>query len=183
LVVDETYAVFAREQAADLVAQQANLCVVRTFSKSHCLAGMRVGYALAQPGIIDLLDRVKDSYNVNRLSQAAALAAVNDSDYYAGVVRKVIATRDRFQGFLGEKLGWFTYPSQTNFLFTEPRDRSGRTGLAVARALYDFLAARKILVRHFGSHALTSAFLRISVGTDQEMFVLQENLEAWLKPA
>jgi histidinol-phosphate aminotransferase len=183
LVVDETYACFAREHAADLVARQANLCVVRTFSKSHCLAGMRAGYALADPGVINLLDRVKDSYNVSRLTQVAVLAALGDPDYYAEVVRKILATRDRAQGFLTAKLGWFTYPSQTNFLFTEPRDRSGRSGPEVARGLYDHLCARKILVRHFGSHALTSSFLRISVGTDQEMLVLQEDLEAWLKTA
>jgi len=66
---------------------------------------------------------------------------------------------------------------------TEPRDRTGRSGLEVARSLYDFLCSRKILVRHFGSHALTSSFLRISVGTDDEMHVLQENIEAWLRLA
>jgi histidinol-phosphate aminotransferase len=183
LVVDETYAVFAGENAAGLVARHPNLCVVRTFSKSHCLAGMRVGYAMAQPEVIGLLDRVKDSYNVSRLSQIAALAALGDPDYYAGLVRKIRATRDRARQAWTERFGWFTYPSQTNFLFTEPRDRAGRTGPEVARGLYDFLCARKILVRHFGSHALTSPFLRISVGTDEEMSVLQENLEAWLKSA
>ena len=157
-MVDETYAVFAGENAVDLVARHPNLCVVRTFSKSHCLAGMRVGYALAQPGVIGLLDRVKDSYNVSRLSQAAALAALADPDYYAGLVRKIRATRDRARQAWTDRFGWFTYPSQTNFLFTEPRDRAGRTGPEVARGLYDFLCARKILVRHFGSHALTSLF-------------------------
>jgi histidinol-phosphate aminotransferase len=183
LVVDETYAVFARENAADLVARHPNLCVVRTFSKSHCLAGMRVGYALASPEVIGLLDRVKDSYNVSRLTQTAALAALADPAYYAGLVQKIRATRDRAWQTWTNRFGWFTYPSQTNFLFTEPRDRAGRTGPDIARGLYDFLCARKILVRHFGSHALTSSFLRISVGTDEEMSVLQENLEAWLKSA
>ena len=183
LVVDETYAIFAREHAADLVARHANLCVVRTFSKSHCLAGMRAGYALAQPRVIDLLDRVKDSYNVSRLTQAAALAALGDPNYYAEVVQKILATRDRAQEVLTNELGWFTYPSQANFLFTEPKDRSGRSGPEVARGLYSHLCACKILVRHFGSHALTSSFLRISVGTDQEMSVLQEPLEAWLRTA
>jgi histidinol-phosphate aminotransferase len=182
-VVDETYAVFAAENSADLVARHANLCVVRTFSKSHCLAGMRVGYALAQPAVIGLLDRVKDSYNVSRLSQTAALAALGDPGYYEGLVRKIRATRDRARETWTGRFGWFTYPSQTNFLFTEPRDRAGRTGPEVARGLYDFLCARKILVRHFGSHALTSSFLRISVGADEEMIVLQENLEAWQKTA
>lgn len=183
LVMDETYAVFAGENAVDLVARHSNLCVVRTFSKSHCLAGMRVGYALAQPEVIGLLDRVKDSYNVSRLSQTAALAALADPDYYEGLVRKIRATRDLALQTWMVRMGWFTYPSQTNFLFTEPRNRAGRTGPEVARGLYDFLCARKILVRYFGSHALTSSFLRISVGTDEEMNVLQENLEAWLKSA
>jgi histidinol-phosphate aminotransferase len=183
LVVDETYAVFALENAAGLVARHPNLCIVRTFSKSHCLAGMRVGYALASPEVIGLLDRVKDSYNVSRLTQAAALAALADPDYYAGLVRKICATRDRAYQTWSNTLGWFTYPSETNFLFTEPRDRSGRTGPETARSLYDDLCARKILVRYFGSHALTSSFLRISVGTDEEMNVLQENIEAWLKTA
>jgi histidinol-phosphate aminotransferase len=183
LVVDETYAAFAEENAAGLLPRHPTLCIVRTLSKSHCLAGMRVGYALARPEVIGLLDRVKDSYNVSRLAQAAALAALGDPDYYAALVRKIKATRDRAHGQWTARLGWFTYPSQANFLFTEPRDCAGRTGPEVARGLYDFLYARKVLVRHFGSHALTSSFLRISVGTDGEMLVLQENLEAWLKHA
>ena len=75
-----------RRTRRGLVARHPNLCVVRTLSKSHCLAGMRVGYALAHPEVIGLLDRVKDSYNVSRLSQAAALAALDDPDYYAALV-------------------------------------------------------------------------------------------------
>jgi histidinol-phosphate aminotransferase len=181
LVVDETYAVFAEENAADLVARHSNLCVVRTLSKSHCLAGMRIGYALAHPAVIGLLDVVKDSYNVSRLAQTAGLAALGDPDYYAAMVRRVKATRECAYQAWTAGFGWFTYPSQSNFLFTEPRDRSGRTGPEAAQGLYDFLFARKTLVRHFGSHALTSSFLRISVGTDEEMQILQENLEAWLR--
>ena len=183
LVVDETYAVFARENAIDLLTRHPNICIVRTFSKSYCLAGMRVGYALARPEVIGLLDRVKDSYNVSRLTQTAALAALKDPDYYAGLVGKIRATREHARETWTNTFGWFTYPSETNFLFTEPRDRAGRAGLEVARSLCDFLCGRKILVRHFGSHALTSSFLRISVGTDEEMHVLQENIEAWLRTA
>ncbi|MFZ1057287.1 MAG: histidinol phosphate aminotransferase, partial [Opitutaceae bacterium] len=77
--------------------------------------------------------------------------------------------------------GWFTFPSQTNFICTEPRDPRGRTGRDVAKAAYDFLFSRKVLVRHFPSDALTASFLRISVGTDDEMLVLDETLDAWLK--
>jgi histidinol-phosphate aminotransferase len=181
LVVDEAYAPFANENAIPLLARHPRLVVVRTFSKAYALAGIRVGYALANPAVIELLDRVRDSYNVSRLSQVAAIAALEDREYHAHVVTEVRATRDRFiGGFLRER-GWFTYPSQANFVFTEPRDASGRAGAAVAKSAYDFLCARKVLVRTFPSHALTASFLRISVGTDDEMLVLQNTLDAWLK--
>jgi histidinol-phosphate aminotransferase len=180
-VVDEAYAPFARENAVSLLARYPNLVVVRTLSKAYALAGIRVGYALAHPELIALLDGVRDSYNVNRLSQAAALAALGDPDYYAGIIAKVQATRDRTVRTFVEQRGWFTYPSQANFIFTEPKNSRGETGLAVAKSLYAFLYARNVLVRHFPSHALTAPFLRISVGTDGEMLVLNENLDAWLK--
>lgn len=182
LVVDEAYAPFARENAIPLLARYPNLVVVRTLSKAHALAGIRVGYALAHPAVIDLLDRVRDSYNVNRLSQVAAVAALGDTAYYAGIVARVCATRDRCSAAWTAQ-GWFTYPSQANFIFTEPRNARGESGPAVAKSAYDFLYARKVLVRYFPSHALTASFLRISVGTDDEMLVLQHTLEAWLKHA
>jgi histidinol-phosphate aminotransferase len=182
LVVDEAYAPFARENAIPLLARYPNLVVVRTLSKAHALAGIRVGYALAHPAVIDLLDRVRDSYNVSRLSQAAAVAALGDTAYYAGIVARVCATRDRCIAAWTAR-GWFTYPSQANFIFTEPRNARGESGPAVAKSAYDFLYARKVLVRYFPSHALTAPFLRISVGTDDEMLVLQNTLEAWLKHA
>ena len=143
------------------------------------LAGIRVGYALADPAVIGVLDRLRDSYNVNRLSQAAALAAVGDEEHLRANVARVKATRDRFLGELTGRRGWFTYPSQANFVFTEPRDARGATGPGVARSAYDFLCTRKVLVRHFPSHALTAPFLRITVGTDPEMRVLSESLDAW----
>lgn len=178
-VVDEAYAPFANENAVSLLARHPNLVVVRTLSKAYALAGIRVGYALAHAGLIDLLDRVRDSYNVNRLSQAAALAALGDQAYYDGVVAKVKATRDRCLADFASRRGWFTYPSQSNFIFTEPRNARGETGLEVAKSAYSFLYSRKVLVRHFPSHALTAPFLRISVGTDAEMRVLSDTLDAW----
>ncbi len=180
-VVDEAYAPFAKENAIPLLARYPNLVVVRTLSKAYALAGIRVGYALAQPEVIDVLDRVRDSYNVNRLSQAAALAAIGDQAYYDGVIAKVKATRDAFVADLLNRRAWKTYESQANFIFTEPKDARGQTGPTVAKAAYDFLCSRKVLVRHFPSHALTAPFLRISVGTDAEMRVLSESLDAWLK--
>jgi len=179
LVVDEAYAPFAEADAVPLLARHPRLVITRTLSKAYALAGIRVGYALADPAVIGVLDRLRDSYNVNRLSQAAALAAVGDEEHLRANVARVKATRDRFLGDLTGRRGWFTYPSQANFLFTEPRDARGQTGPAVARAAYDFLCARKVLVRHFPSHALTASFLRITVGTDPEMRVLSESLDAW----
>ena len=180
VVVDEAYAPFAKENAVPLLARYEILVVVRTFSKAYALAGIRVGYALASAKVIELLDRVRDSYNVSRLSQAAALAALGDQAHFEGLVTRVRATRDaQLRAFAVR--GWFTYPSQANFIFTEPRDAGGVTGAAVAESAYRFLFARKVLVRHFPSHALTAPFLRISVGTDDEMLVLNQNLDAWLK--
>ena len=179
LVVDEAYAPFAEADAVPLLARHPRLVVTRTLSKAYALAGIRVGYALADPAVIGVLDRLRDSYNVNRLSQVAALAAVGDEEHLRGNVARVKATRDRFLADLNGRRGWFTYPSQANFLFTEPRDARGATGPQVARAAYDFLCARKVLVRHFPSHALTAPFLRITVGTDPEMRVLSESLDAW----
>jgi histidinol-phosphate aminotransferase len=180
-VVDEAYAPFARENAIPLLARHPNLVVVRTLSKAYALAGIRVGYALAAPEIIEVLDRVRDSYNVNRLSQAAAVAALEDQPYYDGVITRVKATRDAFLQELLHQRGWKTYDSQANFIFTEPKDAQGRSGPDIAKAAYSFLYSRKVLVRHFPSHALTAPFLRISVGTDAEMRVLSETFDAWLK--
>ena len=181
LVVDEAYVPFASENAVPLLARFPNLVIVRTLSKAYALAGIRVGYALAQPELIGLLDRVRDSYNVNRLSQAAALAALGDPAYYEALIAKVKATRDANLARFAGPRGWFTYPSQANFIFTEPKNARGESGPAVAQSAYDFLCRRKVLVRHFPSHALTAPFLRISVGTDAEMGVLSDTFDAWLK--
>lgn len=181
LIVDEAYALFARENAVSLLSRFPNLVVVRTLSKAYALAGIRVGYALAHPDVIGLIDRVRDSYNVSRLSQVAALAALGDAAYYSGVVGRIVATRDASIEKFTRTRGWFTYQSQANFIFTEPKNARGERGPAVAKSAYDFLYARKVLVRYFASHALTASFLRISVGTDDEMLVLHETLDAWLK--
>jgi histidinol-phosphate aminotransferase len=181
VVVDEAYAPFAEEDAVALLAANRNLVVVRTLSKAYALAGIRVGYALADPEVIGWLDRVRDSYNVNRLSQTAALAALGDPDYYSAIIAKVKQTRDACFRKCAYQRGWFTYPSRANFIFTEPRTARGESGPAVAQSAYDFLYAHRVLVRHFPSHALTASFLRISIGTDEEMRFLDETLDAWLK--
>jgi histidinol-phosphate aminotransferase len=131
--------------------------------------------------VIGWLDRVRDSYNVNRLSQVAAIAALQDQAYHAQIVARIKATRDRCQAGWSQGRGWFTYRSSANFIFTEPRNARGESGPAVAKAAYEALLANRVLVRYFPNHALTASFLRVSVGTDDEMGRLNSTLDAWLK--
>ncbi|MCC5806728.1 MAG: histidinol-phosphate transaminase [Opitutales bacterium] len=178
VVADEAYADFAESTAADLLGRYPRLVVTRTFSKSYGLAGLRVGYALAHAETVDLLDRVRDSYNVNRLSQAGALAALRDQAYFRETVARVKATRARFSAELEER-GWFTYPSSANFVFTRPRAADGREGPETAEALFRFLREHRVLVRHFPSDPLTAPFLRISIGTDAQMTSLSQIIDQW----
>jgi histidinol-phosphate aminotransferase len=182
LVVDEAYVDFGGTTAIPLLKEYENLIVVRTFSKSYSLAGMRVGFALASRSIIDVLDRVRDAYNLDRVAQAAALAAFEQVEYFEAQCARVIATRERVRAVL-DGLGWFTYPSATNFLFTEPRNAAGDTGAEVAEALFEYLKAQKVLIRYFPQHPLTCAFIRVSIGTESEMDVFLQTIESWLNNA
>ncbi|NEQ66679.1 MAG: aminotransferase class I/II-fold pyridoxal phosphate-dependent enzyme, partial [Symploca sp. SIO2D2] len=125
-------------------------------------------------------DRVRDSYNVNRLSQAAGVAALRDQSYLKAIVGKVKATRDYYRSEF-EDMGWFAYPSASNFIFVEPRNSKGESGAEIAEELFLYLKANKILVRYFPGHALTESFLRISVGDENQMLVLSETIRKWLK--
>jgi histidinol-phosphate aminotransferase len=182
LVVDEAYGAFAEEDALSLVEEFPSICVTRTFSKSHSLAGMRIGCLLGNPEIVGLLDKVRDSYNVNTLSQVAGLAALSDTDYYEGLIEKIKHMRDFYTG-QWEAIGWFSYRSQANFIFTEPVNSLGEKGPEVAKSLFDFLLREKILVRYFGNDSRTDSFLRISVGSEPDMLTLSEAIDQWLKNA
>ncbi len=182
LVVDEAYAPFAKETAGKLVKKFPRVVVTRTFSKAYSLAGMRVGYALAQPEIIALLDRARDSYNLDRLAQTAAMAAIADQPYFDRITAKIIKTRETFLKKV-RALGWFAHPSQANFVLVEPANARGETGPAVAVALFNYLKSRQILVRYFGNHPLTGKALRVTIGTDSEMAALTAALDSWLIPA
>ena len=187
LVVDEAYAAFAAENAAVLVTKFPRLVITRTFSKSHSLAGLRIGYALANPEIIALLDRARDSYNLDRLAQTAALAALQDPNYFHETIAKIIRTRESFLAKI-HSLGWFAHPSQANFVLVEPKNARGdsagqQNGPAIAQDLFAFLKHRRILVRYFGKHPLTHAALRVTIGTDADMAILANALDLWLNPA
>ncbi|MBQ6173710.1 MAG: histidinol-phosphate transaminase [Clostridia bacterium] len=170
LLVDEAYAAFAPENALPLVEEFDNLLIIRTFSKSHALAGMRVGYAIAQPGLIEGLRRVRDSFNsypVDRLAQAAARAAVLDTAYTAESVRRVVAARDKCRGAL-LAAGIDVLPSATNFLFVRVK---GEDAAPVQQAL----RGEGILVRHFSAPRL-KPWLRVTVGTEADMDKVTEAL-------
>ena len=163
LLVDEAYAAFAPDTCCDLLAEFDNLLLVRTFSKSHSLAGMRVGYALGSPRLMDALRRIRDSFNsypLDRLAQAAATASVLDEDYTAECVEKVVWTRDRAAARL-RAAGITVLESATNFLFV-------RAAQEDAAPVQQALRERGILVRHFAAPRL-KPWLRVTVGTAEDM--------------
>lgn len=159
LVVDEAYVDFADETALPLARTHTNVVVLRTFSKSFSLAGMRVGLAFGSPALTTELAKVKDSYNVNRLSIVAATAALEDCGWMQTNVARVRATRARLSARLHE-LGYAVLPSQANFVLAR---RNGTD----QEPTYLALKQRGILVRFFPAPGLRDA-LRITVGTDEE---------------
>ena len=160
LVIDEAYADFADWNALELVKKYENIVVTRTLSKSYALAGMRLGLAIARPEIIAALDKIRDHYNLDRLAQAACVAALLDQSYFRESCRKIIETREWFTCEL-TKIGYEVIPSQANFVFASPPDKNGKR-------VYDGLFERKILVRLLSDPLLLHG-LRISIGTREEM--------------
>jgi len=160
LVVDEAYVDFADENALALARRAKNVLVARSLSKSFSLAGMRIGFALGHPDLVQALLKVKDSYNLDRFAQAAGEAALSDMSYHRRCVARIKRTREWFRAELARR-GWFVPPSQANFLMARPSRYSAAEWLARLRA-------RKILVRWFDSPR-TRDYLRITIGTDVEM--------------
>jgi histidinol-phosphate aminotransferase len=180
LVVDEAYAAFADDDCVALVREFPNVVVTRTMSKAHALAGLRVGYALCPPSVAEVLHRVRDSYNVDRLAQVAAAAALDDREWLDVTVTRVRATRDRLAGALG-KIGWQVNPAAGNFVLAAPVSTKRAASVETAAHCFEFLRARKILVRRFPHHRLTEKSLRISVGTEQETDVFLQAVAAWME--
>jgi histidinol-phosphate aminotransferase len=163
LLVDEAYVDFADFSCLDLVAKNEKIMVSRTLSKSYGLAGLRFGYLVAQPQIIHELVKVKDSYNCDALSIAAATAAIDDQAWLAENRRKIVTTRQRLVAGLTQ-LGFEVIPSQANFVWCTHRQRP-------AKALYEQLKAAHVLVRYMNYPGWSDG-LRISVGTDEQIEAL-----------
>ena len=166
VVIDEAYVDFGAESAVALIDRYPNLLVVQTVSKSRSLAGMRVGFAFGHASLIDAMNRVKDSFNsypLDRLAQAAAIAAYEDDAWFRDTCAKVIASRERLAAGL-TALGFDVVPSAANLLFARHPGQDAAT-------LVSRLREREIFVRHFKAPRIDQ-HLRISVGTDAECDIL-----------
>ncbi len=159
LVIDEAYADFASENCLDLW-KLPNVIVLRTLSKSYSLAGIRLGFAFAQKSLVDDMIKVKDSYNVNRITQLAGTEAIRDKNWAQKNIDQIKIQRERTQDFLTQ-LGWIVTPSEANFVWTRPANPSAET-------IYNHLLERKILVRYFPG-PMTGNHLRITIGTPDDM--------------
>lgn len=162
VVVDEAYIDFGGESAAKLVNDYQNLLVVQTFSKSRALAGLRIGFALGHPDLIDGLERVKNSFNsypIDRVAIAAGVAAMQDKTYLEETCNKVIATREKLVEFL-EANDFEVIPSAANFVFTKHKTLD-------AEEIALKLREQKIIVRYFNKPRIDQ-YLRITLGTEQE---------------
>jgi len=172
VLIDEAYADFADENCMDLAVKNANVLVARTLSKSYSLAGIRLGYCVGHAELIGALYKIKDSYNINYLTQEIARVAILDQDTMRANVQAIVETRK----LVAEKLsglGFEVCDSQTNFLWIKP------SGMA-AVSLFEKLREREIIVRYFGNDERTKDYLRITIGTAPEMFRFMDEVEVIL---
>ena len=174
IIVDEAYIDFAGTSCLELIDRYENLLVVQTFSKSRSMAGMRIGFAMGNPVLIQALNEVKysfNSYTMDTVSLLTGAAAVKDEKYFRSIVQKVILTREQAKEQLKE-LG-FSFPvSGANFIFaTHER--------IPAKRIYEALRENDIYVRYFNMPRIDN-YLRISIGTDEEMDRLFTFLRKWL---
>jgi histidinol-phosphate aminotransferase len=158
VVIDEAYVDFAPHSCLPLLERYDNVLLLRTFSKSYSLAGMRIGFALGSSDLIEALHSVKDSYNVDRLAIVAAVAAIEDEEHHKKVVDEVVRNRGTLSDSL-ERMGFELVPSSSNFVFVKPPEpASGVVGA---------LRERKILVRHYDREPI-AGWIRITIGTREQ---------------
>lgn len=168
LLIDEAYVDFADENCIDLVKHNPRILVSRSLSKSYALAGLRFGFMVGQPEMIEQLQKVKDSYNCDALAIAGATAAIDDQNWLAENRRRVVATRDRMTDALSQ-LGFSVVPSQANFVWCTHSERS-------AESTYEALKKERVLIRYM-NYPRWGEGLRISVGTDAQVDVCLELLK------
>lgn len=172
VIIDEAYMDFSEAgvSAIPLIERYSNLVIVRTFSKAYSLCGARVGYCFSHEAWIAALNKGKNLYNINGFSQKLALAALQDQEYVKSRIHAVRRTRDTFSAEI-RRLGFEVISSQTNFILCSPPPEWDMR----AQQLYEKLMEKNIYVRYFRSHRLLDK-LRISIGTDEEMAMLYDEL-------
>ncbi len=166
VIVDEAYIDFAGRSALELIDKYDNLIVVQTFSKARSMAGMRIGYAISNPGLIRYLNDAKysfNSYTMNQTSLICGVEAVKDKEYFEEGLRKIINTREWAKGEL-RRLGFVFTDSKANFIFASHPDYD-------AKDLFEAMKAKGIYVRYWGSERIEQ-YMRITVGTREEMEIL-----------
>lgn len=167
VLIDEAYVDFAEVDCMDLAKALPNVLVMRTLSKSYSLAGIRCGYVVGPEPLISALFKIKDSYNLDCLTQGIATMAIRDQPHMLANAAKIKATRERLSGELARR-GFRVFSSSTNFLWLKPGNRS-------AREIFETLKERGVLIRYFPGER-TGDYLRITVGTDREVNRLLEEL-------
>lgn len=170
-VVDEAYCDFGGESCIPLLAEFRNLLIVRTFSKSLCGAGMRLGYIVASPELVQYITTVKNSLNhfpIDAVAQTAGIAACRNPAYYCECAKKVAEERESFQDFLKEN-GWEYIPSKTNFVLVRNPSVGGEE-------VYRRIKEEGILVRHFSTKGIED-YVRITIGTKEQMDSLKSILK------
>ena len=172
VLVDEAYVDFGAETAISLIGQYPNLLVVQTLSKSRALAGIRVGFAVGDPELIEGLERVKNSFNsypLGRVEQLGAIAAMKDREHFEASRQKIINTREQTTQTLAG-LGYTILPSSSNFIFAKPPEGQS------AENIYQSLKEQGVLIRYFSKPRI-SEYFRITIGTDEEMAVFFDRLK------
>jgi histidinol-phosphate aminotransferase len=168
LVIDEAYVDFAENNALELTKNYSNVIVLRTLSKGYSLAGLRLGFAIANPALLAELNKIKDSYNVDAIAYAVAASAIADSDHKTANADKIKASRAKLAVSF-QDLGFEVWPSQTNFLLVRPPNGD-------AKRIYQTLKERGILIRYFNQPRLDDK-LRISIGTEEQNQILLKTLK------
>jgi histidinol-phosphate aminotransferase len=177
VALDEAYIAFGGESAVPYITEHPNLLTIHTLSKGASLAGLRVGFTIGAEELIEGLCRIRDSFNsytLDRLALAGAAAALLDPSYYREINRKISATRDRVSAAL-VRLGFQVLPSTANFIFIRSPRKTGTE-------LFAALREQGILVRRFNQPRIAD-FLRVSIGTDEEMDVFLDAIGRFTGPA
>ncbi len=174
VIIDEAYVDFGAVSSVPLIKKYDNLLVTGTFSKSRSLAGLRIGFAIGSTELISVLEAVKNSYNsytVDSLSIAMGTASVKDDEYFRSTVNKIIATRTRVTNEL-RKLGFEVLNSSTNFIMATHNDYD-------MKEMFEYLKSKKVFIRYFNLPRIEK-YVRISIGTDDEMDVFIKNVKNFL---